>query len=317
MSGSQVKLVAKGLLFTGLIGPCNLICAKAEDPNSDGTPKDSAPPLEQAKEYTTSVFVPRDEQKALDLYLAAGSEGEPLGYFYAAKLLERALCIERNPDRASVLYSKVAEGLVSRGKSELNGEQLFSLSQLHKTGLGGVKANPAQAQECLEQSSALGYSPAMTALGMRRLTGENGSTKQSGVELILEAARAEERTAMMLLSAMDEWGHIPEDEERNVEDAKRKMIRDLARKVEKGDALAMHRLGVLYLGDEKKVRQGVELLKKSAEMGAIQSLLELGAVYAKGTFGIQKDLESSRKYWSIAAERGDCRGEILLETYSE
>jgi len=307
----------KYLLFLAiLLSSSSLISADNDNFDVRKAQSEDVTTLDRASKHITSVLVPRDEKTALKLYLRAGADGDFLGFVHAARLLENGLCIERNAERAAVLYAKGEQGLSSLPESELNGEQLFRLGRIYKSGHGG-EVRPNEAQSCLEKSSALGYPPAMRSLGMQMINRQSESSKETGVRLICDASLQNDLVAIMILSSLVKREDIDEEDRRAAKGTRRKVIRNLVEDVDNGDVVSMHQLGLLYIAKKERVREGITLLEKGGQMGSVQSFVELGYIYTKGMPGVNRDLELARKYMAMAADLGDCRATIFLDSFGE
>ncbi len=306
----NMHLVYRQLIIV-LLFSCSLY-AQDESLISGETLIESSITLNRANECLTDIFVPRDEKKALSLFLVAGSQGEPLGYFQAARLLEKGFCIERNPKRAEVLYVKAKDGLSSIEESKRSGEQMFCLGEIHESGLGGGGVSLDEARRCLEESSALRYPAAMRIVGMRYLSSDDERLREEGVGLICDAALEGDRVAIITLPFLAGRVDISKVQRALFEEARNTVIEKLSSMVEKGDALAMYRLGHIFILGEAKVFEGITLLENSAKLGSVESLIDLGYVYTAGQWGVERDPKLAKKYWSEAAALGDCRAVILL-----
>lgn len=296
----------------------NLRSAENEQLSPESNPDDKATTLEEGKSFVTSILVPRDEKRALELFLTAGLQGDPLGYFNAARLLDYgAVCIELNAGEATVLYAKAEEALSSLEVSRLNGEQLYSLGTIYKSGLGGVPVSREKARDFLERSSELNYPPAMRELGMHLLTFQEGKSKEAGVNLICESAGAGDLMSVLTLPVLSQRTDIDGQQRRVIEIARNTVFKKLEEAVESDDVTATFRLGTVFVIEEKRVIEGIALLEKAASMGSVESLFSLGFVYAKGKAGVKKDLKLARAYWEKAAALGDCRANILLDSIDE
>ena len=84
------------------------------------------------------------------------------------------------------------------------------------------------------------------------------------------------------------------------------------KRVDAGDAAAMHYLGSQYsgggtrgeLGLEKDLRRAIELWTKAAELGSIDAHFELGRSYYNGN-GVGQDQAKGIGHWQHAAMKGD------------
>jgi TPR repeat protein/GTPase SAR1 family protein len=92
-----------------------------------------------------------------------------------------------------------------------------------------------------------------------------------------------------------------------VEKSAEKAVEWYTRASEKGDAKAMNNLGSCYgkgNGVEKSVEKAVELWTRAAKKGSAMSMRSLGVCYANGN-GVEKSAEKAVEWYTRAAENGD------------
>ena len=83
---------------------------------------------------------------------------------------------------------------------------------------------------------------------------------------------------------------------------------------EKGDAVAQHKLGVLYdhgWGVEKDAVHAVEWYRKAAEQGQVNAQYNLARMYDNG-LGVKKDATQAVAWYRKAAEQGDADAQCNL-----
>ena len=94
------------------------------------------------------------------------------------------------------------------------------------------------------------------------------------------------------------------------------MLAMVQKRIDAGDAEALHFLGAQYfggeLGLEKNAQRAVELWAEAAELGSTSAHFKLGCVYFYGDGGIQKDECKGVGHWERAAMDGDAESRHRL-----
>lgn len=91
-------------------------------------------------------------------------------------------------------------------------------------------------------------------------------------------------------------------------------VESVRKAAEKGNAVALHNLGVMYAAGEgvpKDAAMAAELWRKAGEKGLAEAQVNLGISYAAGV-GVPKDTAKAVEWWRKAAEQGNAMSQFML-----
>jgi TPR repeat protein len=94
-----------------------------------------------------------------------------------------------------------------------------------------------------------------------------------------------------------------------------KSIAEIRAQAERGDALALDKLGLYYLngdGVPKDVTEGLRLIRLAAEQGNTVAQKNMGAFYHQGSYGLSKDGAESVRWYGMAADQGSAPAHYIL-----
>ena len=242
--------------------------------------------------YYNGVGVPKDEQKAYDLWIDAAEQGH----------------------REAFKFSKTAaDAGYARGQ--------FILGRCYLYGIG----TPVDIQAALKlfhQAAAQNYVHAQCELGLLYIEGNNGIEKDPAVAVqwFKLAAAQNDTESLHQFAVCLAYG---EGIEQNYDEAA-KIWRELSKKSQeypKGHPGCQCSLGSLLITKEYTgydLKEGLKWLRKAAEQKFAQAQTVLGSLFYNGFETIESDPKQARFWLHKAAKQGDAEAQFYLaEIYFE
>lgn len=243
--------------------------------------------LRMADAYYSGSSVPRDREKALKLYLAAGQLGNIPAIMQAAKMYETGDGIPRNDRAASQLYFTAAE------LGDAVAQNRIGLRLIDGVGMG---RSVSEAIKWLSKAAEQGLKEAQYNLGMVYFRGDGVETNMTEAHRLLkEAAEAGHPPAALRLGEIYSAGKgVAQDADQ--------AIHWLQVAVDGGISEAKAPLFALkvlraQIGDGGPQ---IENLRRSALAGARESMFNLAVSYDQGK-GVKEDKKEARYWYSKAA----------------
>jgi len=222
--------------------------------------------------------VPKDIQKAIELFERASEKGNADAMYTLGVLYEKGEDVPKDINQAIKWYRRASE------KGNRDAQYVVGLIDWDGTGLLTHKE--------LERASELGNGDAMYALGLIYEKGDGVSKDiKKAVELFRNASEKGNRNAQCVVRLID-WDGRGQLE-----------LRELERASELGNAFAMLNLGLLFAigcGIPKDTKIAIKLLEHASELGNAEAMFHLGTLYEKGE-DVPKDINEAIKWYRRAS----------------
>lgn len=203
---------------------------------------------------------------------------------------DREAAAERVPQTAQEMYARAQELIrpnVEHAESDFKG-----------------------ALEWLQKAADAGYLQAQTDLAALYLEGGKGIEKNAGLahEWFSKAAAQGSKEACDFLGILEYEG-------RGVAKDVQAAMAHWRTAADAGIADAQFRLGMLLAQKAESMHEAVDWLVKAArpgdKTGEPAAATALGNIYAKGTNGVEKDLQKSAEWYQAAAAAGEPRAQMV------
>jgi len=239
--------------------------------------------------YEDGLGVTRDYAKAVELYRAAGDEGQTnLGRMYA---LGRGVL--KDEARAVELYGKAA----ARGESAAQ----YNLAFRYEHGTGGLAKNEGKAVELYFASANRGHAGAQFKVAAMYADGTHGIAKDevTAATWLRESADKGDAGAQYRLALFHSAGLG------GVEHSEARAVELYRLSADQGHTMAQNNLGTYHYngtgGLTKNVAKAAELFHKAAAQGNDAASFNLGLVYENGGDGVTRNLDEAQKWYRTAA----------------
>jgi TPR repeat protein/uncharacterized RDD family membrane protein YckC len=246
--------------------------------------------------YQNGLGVPKDLAKAAELYQKSADQGNALAQNNLGWFYQYGQGVPKDLAKAVALYQKSAD----QGNAFAQG----NLGWLHQSGQG-VPKDLTKAADLYQKAATQGNAYSQGSLGWFYETGR-GVPKDltKAAELYKKAADQGYVVAQANLGWFYETGQgVPKDLTKAAELSK-KAAELYEKGAKQGDAFAQNNLGWLYetgQGVPKDLTKAAELYQKAADQGNPGAQVNLGWLYQSGQ-GVPKDLEKAAELLRKASE---------------
>lgn len=182
-----------------------------------------------------------------------------------------------------------------------------TLGTLYRDG-NGVEKNPSQAFELIEAAAESGNTEAQVNLGDMYWSGEGTNKDPSkAYEWYRRAAEKNDPNAMKRLSSIGEGGSVQSIRQKTID-----TLKDFSDNETDAEALFLA-AEAIYHGkrNPSDFQESLRLYKKSAELGSIQAMFQLGMIYSSRK-DLPRDIPSAINYYTKAADQGEVRSQLAL-----
>lgn len=267
--------------------------------------------------YSNGRGVEVDEAEAIKWYRKAAEQGYAPAQLNLGVILYNNADYEENPDSSYIEAMKWFRKAADQG----NEIAIYNIGLLYEYG-NGVPRDSIEALKCYRKSADLGYVDAMKRIGCLYYYGNGVKKDQSeayrwyrkAVEKSNEEADKKMSSKQIELETMCVLGEDIAEDYRD--DSREEAAKWYEKAAAKGHARAIFRLGSTKLWSDKteqEQQEGIQIVRKAADMGCVEALLELGDCYLVGMYKIKEDRAEALKYYKKAADLGSKDGKERYE----
>jgi TPR repeat protein len=239
--------------------------------------------------YEKGLFVSKNLQKASIWYIKAAEKSNPYALEKLAYFFKEGLAGEKNIQKADEYYKKAAQYFQKR--ADLNdSEAQYLLGQLYLKGKG-VNKNPNMFMELNIKSARNGYKKAQYQYGARY-------EKENNISMAFEWYKKSAEQNYPL--AQYKLGECYLRGKGTYIDEEQALIW-FKKAAEQNNMYAQNQLG-LYYEDQDEMDEAFKWYLKASENGNFDAMDALAYCYENG-YGIKKDLEEAKKWYSEAKKK--------------
>jgi len=278
--------------------------------------------------------VSQDCKKAVSLFAAAASQGDPMGQFALGWCHEKGQGLPHDYNKAEELY-KAAEAGNPLARKKLKDLDPFNKGVNHLVGSNGAQRDAKEAVRYFLQAAQQGYLPAQSQLFecFRDKVGishdEEMDTEGAHSQVILgwrllfgRGVPQDHKEAARLFAAAASQGDVMGqyalgrcyDYGQGVPQDYKKAIEWYTKAAEAGSSDAQNNLAVCYKegqGVDQDYKEAVQWFTKAAEAGNSTAQHNLGVCYKNGQ-GVDQDYKKAVQWFTKAAEAGDSDAQCNL-----